>query len=209
MPKDCTIEKCKKKSHDDSDSEDGYNNIKKRINKRIKNIRPDFAYPPFFNNCFDGNVYPPFFNNNCFACPPPPVYNWPNNYINVDYNNNDYSSDSDSDDECEKKKNKRKKIHDPQYYLNKALYFFYNQNPNFDTNLKPCAYPRCESSYSSNKKNRYYDPVSAKFYEVCEKINNGDAPVKTKEEYNPYINTNLNPIYFNPNFAPRKLDCEC
>lgn len=54
----------------------------------------------------------------------------------------------------------------PQYFLNKALYYYYNQQPNYNPKLKPCAYRNVYQPTDS-----YYDPVPSNYYKICKKIN--------------------------------------
>ena len=59
---------------------------------------------------------------------------------------------------------KGKYLGDPEYHLDRALFFYYNQNPNYPP-YKPC----------SQEKNRYrkigyYDKCPSYFYRVCDKI---------------------------------------
>ncbi|AYV84980.1 MAG: hypothetical protein Satyrvirus1_66 [Satyrvirus sp.] len=66
---------------------------------------------------------------------------------------------------------------DPQYYLNKALYFYYDQNPNFNPFLKPGAYfPKVANKkfkfpfYNFNNKS-YYDKCPFLYYDAFNNIN--------------------------------------
>jgi len=63
-----------------------------------------------------------------------------------------------------------KKLTDPKVYLNKALYYYYNQNPNFNPYLKPCAYTNSSSEYASTygpDNHSYYDHCPEFYYNVC------------------------------------------
>lgn len=183
-------------SDSDSDIEDRIRSIKKRFhkNKFYKHghgNKPDHksdhksghnhgSYPG--KDYYGGfpRAYPqygaPFYPN---------FYPQGNNFPNYF---DDSSDSSDSDDGHKNKyhdnhkKNKCYDIRDPKYYLNKALFFYYNQDPNFDTSLKPCAFPRKEK-FCTVKRRKYFDPVDQKYYEVCEKVNDKDAPVKIKKTY--------------------------
>ena len=158
---------CSDSDSSDSDIEDRIKSIKKRFNKK-NFIKKSFNKP----HSYYGQYYAPQFA---------PFYKQYHSTFKYPHSFSSDCSDSDSDSDSKKCTNK-KYNKDPKHYLNKALYFYYNQNPNFDTKLKPCAYPRKEN-FLTIKKRKYYDPVSQKYYEVCEKINDKDSPIRIKKTY--------------------------
>ena len=145
-------------------------------------------------NCFRpgydwlGNRFgfpPNFWKNNCFSCP---FYSPDSEIDNYDYDDDDTETykannkefNDKSSDKCENIKNiinqkqknvkkklvKKKQLNDPKYWLNRALFFYYNQNPKYNTYLKPCAYP----NNSNCKNDSYYDPCPSLYYDACKKI---------------------------------------
>lgn len=54
----------------------------------------------------------------------------------------------------------------PQDYLNKALYYYYHQNPNYRPDYKLCAYPINQPNIRDKS---YYDECPDNYYRVCEK----------------------------------------
>ena len=63
---------------------------------------------------------------------------------------------------------KGKYLGDPEYHLDRALFFYYNQNPNYPP-YKPCSQPN-----GSHKKISYQDKCPSYFYRVCDKISSGN-----------------------------------
>lgn len=61
---------------------------------------------------------------------------------------------------------KGKYLRDPQYHLDRALFFYYNQNPTYPP------YKPCSSSTARNlfRKTSYYDKCPHYYYKVCDKI---------------------------------------
>lgn len=58
----------------------------------------------------------------------------------------------------------------PFDYLNHALFFYYNQNPNFNPFIKIHAHPRKFLYNNINVSKQKYDPCSSFYYEVCDRI---------------------------------------
>lgn len=96
--------------------------------------------------------------------------NPPNSKKCMDHYKSDSSSDSSeksiSDSESDKNKYNKKCLNDPVYHLNKALYFYNNQNLNHDPLFNMYACPR------KNNAKIYYDPCPLSFYRTQTKINN-------------------------------------
>lgn len=59
---------------------------------------------------------------------------------------------------------KGKYLGDPEYHLDRALFFYYNQNPNYPP------YKPCSQQNNSHRKIGYYDKCPSYFYRVCDKI---------------------------------------
>jgi hypothetical protein len=78
------------------------------------------------------------------------------------------SAISSSTDPSNKAKKLSKKYQDPRYHLNKALYYYYNQNPNFNPFFKPCAYKMKCPFY--NNFDSYYDHCPLFYYNTCKEI---------------------------------------
>lgn len=64
----------------------------------------------------------------------------------------------------------------PSYFLDKALHFYYQQNPN-------------NRNYLNSKNKRYHDPCSDRYYEVYDKIS-GKPNIAQLEEEKHILNTN-------------------
>ena len=80
-----------------------------------------------------------------------------------------------------------KRFYDPKYHLDKALHYYYNQYPNFNTAIKPGAYPRF--SYYHNDTPSYYDRCPNYYYDVYNKIIN-------------QMNNNNENRYYGSHFSP-------
>lgn len=140
---------------------------------------PGYCYPispPLsYWNCYYPVQLPPYWNYN---------YNFfPNNFEldknskifdtstqHTVYNNKINNQNSDNGSIKKHKKN-------PKYHLNKALYYYYNQNPKFNPYLKSCAYKSGKPYYDYNES--YYDQVPSFYYNICNKIskNKYNAPI--------------------------------
>lgn len=169
------------------DSEDPTNSSP---NTNIPNIDPATFVPPTFNTpgmnfpSFNPNI-PPFnpnippFNfsnfNNFSADINVPMDNWPNqfnvapNMVQPDYPDwlkNQMAQVNNQTNNIKKK--------DPQLYLNKALFYYYNQYPNFNPNLKPHASPAF--SNFSFLDSSYYDKLPEYYYNVAQKIKSPSKP---------------------------------
>ncbi|XWV24449.1 putative ORFan [Tupanvirus deep ocean] len=144
-----------------------------------------------------------------------PDYALPHHKIN---DNSDSSCDDEKDIRKKiirnkkqlKKKTNKKYRKDPKHHLNKALFYYYNQNPNYNPYLKPCAYKvgPFDDLYGS-----YYDPVPSIYYNTCNRITNNGFKIPrinpNNWAWNPYYenNTNYNNeidhfAYNNPIYPP-------
>jgi len=79
------------------------------------------------------------------------------------------------------KKEGKKYFKYPKHHLNKALYYYYNQNPNFNPYLKSCAYKFDKPYYDYY--GSYYDPVPSFYYDVCDKLSKKKYKVPTSNNY--------------------------
>lgn len=78
---------------------------------------------------------------------------------------------------------------DPKHYLNKALFYYYNQHPNFNAEFMPF----------SNQ--NYYDKLPQYYYDVTEKIYNSN---QNKNHYKQPVK----PINSDKSSKPKNWDCE-
>ena len=85
---------------------------------------------------------------------------------------------------------------DPSYYLNKALYFYYNQYPNFTPHFKPWAFDAktaqnklnfCGRPYYDLCRQNYFDRCPPFFYDVGDNIGKKKKKKKAKHIFQQHI----------------------
>lgn len=111
---------------------------------------PDEAYLPFLPSDFDAEYKDPQLLKE----------------KNIDRKSNKKSNKK-SNLPAKTYKNQRK-YNDPAYHLNKALYYYYNQNPNFNPFFKPLPYKFGYPIYDNF--DSYYDQCPLFYYNTCGKI---------------------------------------
>lgn len=154
-------------------------------------ITPPFVPPNFDNIQF--NFQTPFVPN--VSAWPWPQFNFPPNTVSTDYP--DWFKEQMAQVEKETDDIKKK---DPRLYLNKALFYYYNQYPNFNPFLKPHASPAFANFSFSNAS--YYDKAPQYYYDVAQKIGG-----QNKQQPKPSVGipTHTNWRQFT---KPKCLDCE-
>jgi hypothetical protein len=169
-----------------------------------------------------------------------PNTNYPQNVnenVNTDANidaNTDANTDTNTDANIDIKKQlkqKKKKIlnkigkkyaKNPMHHLNKALYYYHNQNPNFDPYFQSNAYGN--RTYPYNYSNNHYDPCPLFYYDVHDKLSgknnkkhriSDDHLNNTKKNNNQHTHPSMNgvpdPAYVGKSFVQPKnknLDTE-
>lgn len=141
----------------------------------IPNFHPNINFPM-------GSFYPPEYNQNI------PMENfWSGSNTYPDWMANQMAWVDEQTKNIKKKSDKEEKktISDPSLYLNKALYYYYNQYPNFNPFLKPCASPFFAKYNFPNQS--YYDKCPDYYYDICQKINKqcpGNINVKKQNKAN-------------------------